>query len=431
MWKTVNQERGQVLMLVAVLLTGLLGLVGLVVDTGHYYAERRQVQNAADQATMAAALEFKYSGNVSAATTAAMQNAAANGFNNDGSSNTVTVNRPPSSGPHAGDNNYIEVLIDEQPQTFFIHVLTSGGHVKARGVAGITNPNILPYNFVSLRSDCKKHTLLVNAGGVLTVNGGMYVNSCSWDNNDPGSQCKHGDAFDVFGSGQIHAQSINVVGGWETHGPCDAAYLSPAPLVNQPIIPDPLAGLAYPDPSAQVTRYGSPSTQSKLIISGGTTTIQPGTYWGGIQIKSSANVTMAPGLYVMAGGGFEASGGATLTGNGVTIFNTSSSGTANFKKVKLTASNVVLSPMTSGPYSNLLIFNNRNNSNGVDLSPGNGINGLSGTVYSAKFDSVVKISASGTANIQIIAGMIEIDGANATIQYVPTGLFGVGIQLVE
>ncbi|MCH8995096.1 MAG: hypothetical protein IH959_09055 [Chloroflexi bacterium] len=53
-----HQERGQILMLAALFVTVLLGLVGLVVDSGLLYAQRRQAQNAGDEAALAAAYEL-------------------------------------------------------------------------------------------------------------------------------------------------------------------------------------------------------------------------------------------------------------------------------------------------------------------------------------------------------------------------------------
>jgi len=130
-------EHGQMLVVAALLTTVLLGFIGLVADLGLFYAERRQTQNAADEAAKAAAHELHYGGSVAQAQTAALQNAAANGFNNNGTSNAVTVRIPPTSGEHTGDINYAEVLVTEEPPTFFIHVLLSAGNVGGRGVAGV------------------------------------------------------------------------------------------------------------------------------------------------------------------------------------------------------------------------------------------------------------------------------------------------------
>src|SRR5215831_3089767 len=51
-------ERGQALVVVALLMTVLLGLLGLVIDSGYAYSERRQIQNAADSSALNGAREL-------------------------------------------------------------------------------------------------------------------------------------------------------------------------------------------------------------------------------------------------------------------------------------------------------------------------------------------------------------------------------------
>ncbi|MCH7699523.1 MAG: hypothetical protein IH865_11355 [Chloroflexi bacterium] len=142
-----QDERGQILILVVLLTTVMLGVVGLAIDTGFHYVARRQLQNAADQATLAAAYEMQYESNDAAAITAALDNAAANGFDNDGTSNTVTVNIPATTGQYAGNAHSIEVVIrDLSVKTFFIHVLIpSTTQIVGRGVATLSGtPERLP-----------------------------------------------------------------------------------------------------------------------------------------------------------------------------------------------------------------------------------------------------------------------------------------------
>src|SRR4051812_46260729 len=50
-----NGERGQVLVIAALMMTALVGFTALVVDVGDAYAQRRLVQNAADAAALAGA----------------------------------------------------------------------------------------------------------------------------------------------------------------------------------------------------------------------------------------------------------------------------------------------------------------------------------------------------------------------------------------
>ena len=70
-----RRERGQVLMIAAVLFPVLLGMAGMAVDVGSYASERRNLQNAADSIALAAAQELP---DESAATAAGQQWATRN-----------------------------------------------------------------------------------------------------------------------------------------------------------------------------------------------------------------------------------------------------------------------------------------------------------------------------------------------------------------
>ncbi|MPZ49734.1 MAG: hypothetical protein GEU75_10660 [Dehalococcoidia bacterium] len=50
-------ERGQVMVFVAILMTGLVSVVGLVTDGGIVFSQRRDLQNAADAAALAGAMQ--------------------------------------------------------------------------------------------------------------------------------------------------------------------------------------------------------------------------------------------------------------------------------------------------------------------------------------------------------------------------------------
>jgi uncharacterized membrane protein len=52
------EERGQVIVLVAVLMVGLVAIVGLVTDGGLLFTQRRNLQNVADSAALAGAMRI-------------------------------------------------------------------------------------------------------------------------------------------------------------------------------------------------------------------------------------------------------------------------------------------------------------------------------------------------------------------------------------
>ena len=118
---TLKSDRGQALVVIALAAVGLIGIVALVVDGGKAFADRRKAQNAADSAALAAALG-RIRGNQDMAGTA-LESAAQNGYNNDGITNIIELYSPPRDGAHAGDIEYIQVIITSHVDTYFARVI--------------------------------------------------------------------------------------------------------------------------------------------------------------------------------------------------------------------------------------------------------------------------------------------------------------------
>ncbi|HOL17654.1 MAG TPA: pilus assembly protein TadG-related protein, partial [Bacillota bacterium] len=74
-----KNERGNVLIMVAAIMTVLFGIVALVVDVGLFYVERRAMVTAADAAVLAGARELAMSGDTEAAIEVARKYARENG----------------------------------------------------------------------------------------------------------------------------------------------------------------------------------------------------------------------------------------------------------------------------------------------------------------------------------------------------------------
>ncbi len=220
----------------------IMGFVALTIDVGLAFREKSNLQNAADSAALAAADELATTGSQSAAISQATSYLQMYGYQSP--AQTISVNIPPTSGPHAGNSSYVEVLVTTHQSAVFRGPLDSSlWNISARSVAVVGKGNPPPYNFVSLNQSSENHTLLVKLGGQLTVTSGIYVNSSSG-----------GDAFDIFGTGgNISANAIGVHGGWETHNgdtvtvngitcPSSGATGPGCPTINQAILADPFAG---------------------------------------------------------------------------------------------------------------------------------------------------------------------------------------------
>jgi len=121
--QSILNEKGQAIALMVVVLAAIVAIVALAVDGGRLYYEQRTAQNAADNASLAGALALCERTNVN---TAAFGSALTNGFNNNGTTNSVSVNNPPSLGPNAADIEYVEVIINSARQSSFAQVVYTG-----------------------------------------------------------------------------------------------------------------------------------------------------------------------------------------------------------------------------------------------------------------------------------------------------------------
>jgi len=175
--------------------------------------------------------------------------------------------------------------------------------------------------------------------------------------------------------------------------------------------------------------------------------------------KAATQVTLAPGTYIMAGGGFHVCGAAALSAPNVLIYNTqdatNTAGAGAIDQVLLnTNGSVSLGPQTVGTYAGLTAFQDRT----LSVTPSTtscdtkskdwttadmvlasmastGANGklgsVSGTIYIPASRAIFSTYVGGTANLAVMSSCILIDGGDATFDFQLSGLFGVGLQLTQ
>src|SRR5260221_3885032 len=98
-----SNERGQILAIFALAMVTIVAMTGLVLDGGFTFVQRRDQQNVADAAALAAAYAYGNNGSsTTAATTAALTQTAANGDTNGtrGVVVTVTLDAARGARPH-------------------------------------------------------------------------------------------------------------------------------------------------------------------------------------------------------------------------------------------------------------------------------------------------------------------------------------------
>lgn len=122
------KQKGQVLILITVMIVVLIGAAGLVVDLGLVYITRAKVRNVADGIALASAKELP---NESSVISKAQEYA---GYNN------VTTSELTVTTPYKGDSNKVEIKVTKNVPHYFMRIfgLTSS-NVVGRAVGQIAN----------------------------------------------------------------------------------------------------------------------------------------------------------------------------------------------------------------------------------------------------------------------------------------------------
>ncbi len=382
------------LVLAALVMVPLVSLLALTLEGGAIMAERRRAQAIADAAALSAACDLSNNYGTNAgldpnhtAQASALLTANACGYSNDGTTSTVTVNVPPLSGNSVSKAGYAEVLVQYNQTRGFSGIFGSGTiPITARAVA---RGALQTFNTGLLALEPSNNGLNIAGGATLNVpSAGVVINS------------SNSQAFVISGGANITAGSIDIDGGYSATG---------SPTINGPITtgvsptPDPLAYLPAV-PTTGLTLQSGPS------LNYGSYTINPGIYNGGLNINGSLTVTMNPGVYYMNGGGLTVSNAGSLTGNGVLIYNNP---TSSSDQINLCGSGkLTITPMTTGPFAGISIYQNRSSNVTVSISNGSTNDTISGTIYAA--GAQLNFAGSGGAQIgsQVIVNTVNISGGS-------------------
>ncbi|NOH03533.1 MAG: hypothetical protein HND47_17010 [Chloroflexi bacterium] len=392
-------EKGQAIILIVFSIIGLIGMSALAIDGVNAYVDSRRAETAASAAALTAALTRIEGGNWRAA---ALATAAANGYNNDGVTNTVELNTPPLTGPYSGNSEYIEVIITSHLRTYFgvvigIPTITNISNVVSQSKPAVLGEMFPGYAVVSLapRSECDRRiSFWVHSEATLNLEGGgLFVNS-----NNP--EC----AFISFGSGSVRvrdASRISVVGGARVQKP---QLITPFPMETG------IAPIPYP-PAYREPRVGCGSKIATFDQDTGT--VSPGNWEEDEIFPPDGATSLDKGVYCIQGD-FIVGDGKTLEGHGVVIIMED----GNFK-VSGNAT-VDLSAPKSGPNEGLLLYMPILNE-GVIVLNGSDESKFMGTIYAPSAD--IHINGldhlrGGAYHSQIIGYYIEVDGTdNIYVRY--------------
>lgn len=385
-------QRGQVMVLGAMAMTGVVGFTALSIDVGNLYHDKRLMQTAADAAAVSGAYEVIYG--TSNIQTAALSSASQNGFTNGTNNVAITVNNPPASGAYSGSSQAVEVIINQPEPTYFARVLgINTVAMSARAVARVASSSygiyvLDPNNSPSLG------TLSLGGGASINASTGVIVDSST------------SSALSATGGATMTATGIGVVGGYSDSG---GASINPTPVTGVSPVQDPLAALPAPS-------YGSCDYNNYSVGNGAVVSLSPGVYCGGMQLGGGATVSLNPGTYVLNGGGMTVSNGAAVSGSGVTFYNTAGSG-QTFAPVNVGGGGTInLNAPTSGTYEGILFFQDRSiNSTATNVIDGGSNLTINGAVYIP--DGALNFSggSSTTAYTILIADQLALSNGTDTV----------------
>ncbi len=418
-------ERGQALIVFALVVSVLVGALALVVDVGQLYMTQRSIQNIADMAALAGAQQrapgvqcvltgaavsdaYNYAG-INGAPTGAGANGGWSPSNADG----VMVSLPPSSGNYGGNPAYLEVRVARTVPALFAGIFNAGsvrleGRAVAHGCGGFAEAAIVALDTGNHAIKSAGNSNLFVQGSIYSA-GGIAVNS--------GNLTLSGTAY---AKGSISGGNMSAGAGTQS-GPS-------VPVISDPKWETPPVGSTAPG-----TAWKSKQQPTYVTVNGVKwKLIMPGTYRS-ITVDNGDHVLFQKGVYRVTKNDFKIQGVAAGFGDphtfanqnvpdfgepvsfvlddGVT-FDVTSSGTARFR---------------SGPEYNNLIIRSFQDGNAVKIV-GQGDVSLLGTIYAPNGDVEISGSAGGTVHGQIVAGSVSFTGGSGTAvvydpNYIPNTKF--------
>jgi hypothetical protein len=416
-------ELGQAVVLIAIVLLGMLMMVGLAIDAGQLYSARRAMQESADAAAYAAAVTLYQGGTQSQAFAAASVDATTNGFTHDGVTTWITVQQP-TTAPYNTDR-FIEVIITRDVKTSLVPAEAALNRVTVHAIGAADSLNN-DYAIMALDRNATPDAFLVGASATLNITGGgIVVNSTA---GNAASNSTPTASWNIT-CPSTNPCNIDIAGGTASAWP-PAQSGSPdyynGERSAQPQVTDPFAG--YPKPSTTSLPCGTQAAcTNRGGFGSGSDTLGTGIYTGNMAGKN-----LCHGIYILKGGGMGGDIGVDTTSTDpvtgdicdgkVFIFNTMS----NYPAVGGTCSamgvsgnhDVTMYSMTTGIYAGLLVYQDSACSAAMVFGGTAFTLNATGTIYLPN----AQFSANGHPTIdggQIVAKTIDLQNSILNINYNP------------
>jgi Flp pilus assembly protein TadG len=380
-----RNDDGAAAVVVALLGVALVGMVGLAVDIGNWYALSRRTQTAADAAAVAAAFEISNKNGNSAAASAALREARKNGFTSSTACdvNVATSNAmcriytpPRSDSGFSGTTNAVQVILTEPAHSFFAKAFVADPDVKSNSVMQVSASNFentsnsgggTGFCLLALDSSATDAMYIVNNA---TVNCGVASNSSAtgYALNIKQNAGIVGNLYTVGSAAILNNATVN---GNSYASANNATYianggsLTGLSSTSQGPMPDPYAtweppNSVYSQTCAETLYNNGNAFTDKNNES---ITLHPGRYCQGWDFGNGGSITLQSGVYVVES---KLNIGNTASSK-ITKFNGNPSGGAtiilngNFGMSIGNNTKYYIEAPTSGDYKGIALYSRRTN----------------------------------------------------------------------
>jgi Flp pilus assembly protein TadG len=411
-WKVpgrmMRERRGTVATMFAFLTPVLMGSLALGFETSNWYVTKRNQQNAADAAAIAASTNAGTNYDVEAKAVAANY-----GFT-DGVNN-VTVTASNSAPCPTGGNTCYSVTITNSVPLYLSQMVGYSGNATVNGVhqvslsaVAIAKQGTQPRQYCLLALD--------TVGTDLTSNGGPQADfsGCSVMSNS--SAVCHGSNLNAdYGDAHLTSNNCGVV-----------------PESNIPIVADPYVGLAVNIPPNNCASYpqepqhhNDPALPSSNLWSGSKSFSGNVQACGDIQLTGDVTIDAPAGaVLVIENGSLDTNGHTLRTANGsalTLVF--SGTNQSGYTHAPTGGGTLDIQAPTSGPWSGAALYQDPNITNGVDISAAGNSPAwdITGLVYlphsNVTFSGIVNKSSNGSSCFAMVASNITINGTGAIVSH--------------
>lgn len=414
-----GDEGGQVAIVVALMLTVLLGFAALVVDVGLNWAARTQTQGAADAAALAGVIalpsdplaaveDVRHYLNENLPGLATTPGWEHNFTDADGDITCWTppaeVPPPGTHGCQVGDTAIQVITPPLQVDYAFAGVFGQNGNQIKALAAAVRGPPVAgptPCAICLLDRHAPRALSVTSNGDVTVTNAGVMVNS------------DHPQAAVLQSSGDLTADWVGVAGGWTATG---SGRFIPTPDTGLGPLPDPLADLPTPAELDALPDLGS------VTVGGANQAIDPGVY-DTIAVTGGGDLILDPGTYVVTGG-LTLSAGAVV-GSGVTIYLACADYPAPCSGPGATFSQsssgqYLATPPITGPYQGLALFADRGNTAPL-IFTGSGATTFTGTIYARQ--APMELTSGGVVlqldSLLVVRTLRVTSSAEVLLSFVP------------